>query len=261
MTQLQKIVGTFADGDLVKLQIGRFRFGSVVSDAVRYHECPIDALAREMGRGGSALHYLMAQASVISDPPAKLEDVDAELHWGDRVVFEGRVFTVEPDHNHNAKLVPERSFPRFVKPETPPTVTFPAEWGAMSEHQQPPDFFDMVDMAAEMAAETGCMQRRGFVFDAPSLRRFVQHFDDAMSCDGEVVKSIEAMIDGKEGAYFVLVSPPASSLQPFAVADAHRFDSQAEAFAYVTKVTGARGISFVIRTGTMSDPGSARRPP
>ncbi len=81
-----------------------FRPGSVVSYALEYNECPIEAVADAKAKGHQ-LHWIQACASVIT---AHHRDAELliEVTIGMKVRFEGLIATIERDHNNNLKLVP-----------------------------------------------------------------------------------------------------------------------------------------------------------
>lgn len=81
-----------------------YRPGSVVSYALAYNECPIEAVSRARANK-QQLHWINARASVISSDQRPKENIVA-VSLGMRVRFEGLVATIEADHNNNLKFVP-----------------------------------------------------------------------------------------------------------------------------------------------------------
>lgn len=79
-----------------------FKFGSVASYSLQYHECPIKSYELAQLRGHK-LHWLTTlPTSLTSDRRAKEERI--AMKFGDRVIFEGRVFEIQVAPNQNAEL-------------------------------------------------------------------------------------------------------------------------------------------------------------
>jgi len=76
--------------------------GSVASYALRYNQCPIEAVDRAK-RYENDLYWAIELATVISDPPTKLEECIA-LEIGDRIYFEGHIFKLNRTRNGNVGL-------------------------------------------------------------------------------------------------------------------------------------------------------------
>lgn len=100
--------------DLLGLDSGRgfhrkYSPGSVVSYALSYNECPIEAVAECRAKmvsqpyAGHKLWWINACASVLSDSPRAQETL-VEVVIGMRVCFEGKKFTIESDHNNNLRF-------------------------------------------------------------------------------------------------------------------------------------------------------------
>lgn len=84
--------------------LGSWYFGSVVSYALKYNDCPIEQVARSVKKGED-LHWLIAHSPCVSSNPTKLEP-RILIEDGDVIRFEGKLFTVEIAPNHNKKLMP-----------------------------------------------------------------------------------------------------------------------------------------------------------
>ena len=82
----------------------RFRPGSVVGYALEYNECPIEAVAQANERG-HALHWINKCATALTSHKQDVE-VLVEVTVGMPVRFEGKLFTIELDHNDNLKFAP-----------------------------------------------------------------------------------------------------------------------------------------------------------
>lgn len=81
-----------------------FSPGSVVSYALQYNECPIEAVANAKARG-HALRWINANATALTAHKREAETL-IEVTIGMKVRFEGLVATIEQDHNDNLKFVP-----------------------------------------------------------------------------------------------------------------------------------------------------------
>lgn len=83
--------------------------GSVVSSALEYNECPIKAVEDCLEKmikypyNGHKLHWINANASVITSR-ARAKEQLVNVTLGMRVRFEGRLFTIEADHNNNLRF-------------------------------------------------------------------------------------------------------------------------------------------------------------
>lgn len=102
---------TFCAGDVIGIPIQSwshgelyhfFRFGSVASYALEYGECPIKAY-NWLVENGHQTHWLNAEAVMIT-AKAREKETRAGLNFGDEVIFEGRLFRIDPAPNNNAKL-------------------------------------------------------------------------------------------------------------------------------------------------------------
>lgn len=102
--------------DLLGLDSGRgfyrkYQPGSVVSYALAYNECPIEAVEDCRAKmvkfpyNGHKLHWINACASVISDSPRPSELL-VKVTIGMAVNFEGHKFTIQADHNNNLRFAP-----------------------------------------------------------------------------------------------------------------------------------------------------------
>ena len=97
-------------GDLV--QIGtkaqsRFRMSSVVSYALKNGNCPIASHERAMKLGHPA-YFITNSGTVLSSTPQEKVKIII-LEDGEMIRFEGKIFTVHPDCNHNMKLVERKA--------------------------------------------------------------------------------------------------------------------------------------------------------
>lgn len=97
------------DGDLLGLDSGKgffrqYKPGSVVSYALQYNECPIEAVERAKAKG-HPLRWINACATVISDSPMP-RDVLVKVTIGMRVRFQGLEATIEKEHNNNLRFAP-----------------------------------------------------------------------------------------------------------------------------------------------------------
>lgn len=95
--------------DILALDSGRgfhrtYRPGSAASYALQYNECPIQAYNEAVARN-HATHWINARGSCITAEKRAAEDV-VLVRYGMRVRFEGRLFTIEKDHNNNLRFQP-----------------------------------------------------------------------------------------------------------------------------------------------------------
>ncbi len=81
-----------------------FTPGSVVSYALQYNECPIEAIATAKARGHE-LHWINASAAVLSDSPQQQRTL-VEVEVGMVVRFQGLIARIENGFNGNLKFVP-----------------------------------------------------------------------------------------------------------------------------------------------------------
>lgn len=81
-----------------------WRLGSVVSYALRYNECPIEAIEDAKSKN-EALHWISGITMVISSHPEK-QAPRILVKEGEVINFEGKLFTVAPAPNNNKKLIP-----------------------------------------------------------------------------------------------------------------------------------------------------------
>lgn len=79
-----------------------FTFGSAVSYALKYNECPIKSYNQEK-ECGNPTHWLNANSVCIHNGPKK-QDVVFGQQIGDIVYFEGRKFEIKSAPNNNVKL-------------------------------------------------------------------------------------------------------------------------------------------------------------
>lgn len=101
----------FRAGDLVGLPFETarygtmyhwFAFGSAASYALAYAECPIAAFNQAKDRGHKT-HWLNTQPVTITSD-ARAKETRVAVGWGDKVIFEGRIFEVVREPNQNAGL-------------------------------------------------------------------------------------------------------------------------------------------------------------
>lgn len=90
-------------GEYIRIGLKCYRLGSVVSYAMQYAECPIEALDRARSLG-HALHWANPCATVLSAHKGQPRKAVA-LKMGDLIRFEGHVFELAPAPNHNIKLI------------------------------------------------------------------------------------------------------------------------------------------------------------
>jgi hypothetical protein len=80
-----------------------YMLSSVVSYAMRYNNCPIEALDRAR-ENKHQLHFAVTLPTVISAHPKPQQTV-VGLSWGDLIKFEGRTFELKRSPNDNVSLV------------------------------------------------------------------------------------------------------------------------------------------------------------
>lgn len=80
-----------------------YKAGSVVSYALQYNECPIEAVEDAKARG-HATRWINALGSMITAHEREAETVIA-VRIGMLVRFEGLIATIQADHNNNLKFV------------------------------------------------------------------------------------------------------------------------------------------------------------
>jgi hypothetical protein len=78
--------------------------GSVVSYALEYNECPIEAVEQARSRG-HALHWINGRGACLTAEKRAAETVVA-VEIGTKVRFEGLIATIEADFNGNIKFAP-----------------------------------------------------------------------------------------------------------------------------------------------------------
>ena len=81
-----------------------FSPGSVVSYALDYNECPMEAVARATERK-HPLHWINACGTALTSHKQAKRNLVA-VFYGMRVRFEGKLFTIERDHNDNLRFAP-----------------------------------------------------------------------------------------------------------------------------------------------------------
>lgn len=84
--------------------LGGWYFGSVVSYALEYNKCPLDAVEQAKSKGHD-LYWLNAHSAGVSSNPTKL-DPRILIEDGDIIRFEGKLFTVAQAPNNNKQLIP-----------------------------------------------------------------------------------------------------------------------------------------------------------
>jgi len=83
-----------------------FMFGSAASFALENYGDPIASYQKELERGHKT-HWLITLPTTISNrAPEKIDKLACK--WSEKVLFEGRCFTIEKTFNGNANLVPVR---------------------------------------------------------------------------------------------------------------------------------------------------------
>lgn len=101
----------FRAGDLVGLPFETarygtmyhwFTFGSAASYALAYAECPIRAHQDAQAKGHKT-HWLNASPTTIT-AEARAKETRVAVEWGDKVIFEGRIFEIVREANQNAGL-------------------------------------------------------------------------------------------------------------------------------------------------------------
>lgn len=88
---------------ITKKHLGTYTVGSVVSYALEYNENPIEEYNRCVANG-HATHWINSDGATISNMKKDPYDV-IEVDYGDVVMFEGVLFTIEKAPNNNLKLV------------------------------------------------------------------------------------------------------------------------------------------------------------
>ena len=89
--------------------LGTYQAGSIVSDAIEHGECPIEAVETcqqkmiDHPHSGHSLHWIIALCTALHDGSTVKED-RIEVHYGMKVRFEGKVFTIEKDSNNNLRF-------------------------------------------------------------------------------------------------------------------------------------------------------------
>lgn len=82
-----------------------FSINSVVSYALECGEDPVAAIDHARGLGHELVWINGLGATLSRAPRAPRAHIIVEI--GDRVRFEGQVYTIQPAPNHNLRLVPE----------------------------------------------------------------------------------------------------------------------------------------------------------
>lgn len=80
-----------------------YTISSVVSYSLEYNECPIAAVDKAKERG-HALYWINSCGAMLSASKQQKKNL-ISVHFGLKVRFEGKFFTIEKDHNNNLKLV------------------------------------------------------------------------------------------------------------------------------------------------------------
>ncbi len=102
---------TFQSGDILGLPFKTahhgilhswFKFGSVVSYALAYSECPIEAYERAR-KTGNEIYWLTQMPTMLTSSHTPKENRVA-LEFGDKLIFEGHIFELVPEANRNAGL-------------------------------------------------------------------------------------------------------------------------------------------------------------
>ena len=103
----------YRDGDVIAVPYATrshgtlyhfYTLGSVVGYALQYGEDPEASLARARANGHQ-LHWASLNGTCISDTRPAVKPCYPLHAWGDVIDFHGRHFQLNPDYNHNAKLV------------------------------------------------------------------------------------------------------------------------------------------------------------
>jgi hypothetical protein len=86
-----------------------FTLGTVEGYAIQNGECPIEALARHEKfaaelKDGRERYWANADAVCIHNGPKTKNEVPG-FNWGDKIVLQGKTFTIEHAPNNNVKLV------------------------------------------------------------------------------------------------------------------------------------------------------------
>jgi len=87
-----------------------FTLGTIAGYAIQNGEDPIEAIDRckrqmvEDKYAGHKLYWANANAVCIHNGPVVKKEVPG-FNFGDTIILQGKVFTLQPDHNNNVKLV------------------------------------------------------------------------------------------------------------------------------------------------------------
>jgi hypothetical protein len=82
----------------------RYSPGSCASYALEYNECPIKAYQTAVERG-HATHWLNQCSTALTDSIDRRREEIVEVEVGQKVLFEGRVFTLVCEFNNNIGLM------------------------------------------------------------------------------------------------------------------------------------------------------------
>lgn len=91
------------DGDTISIGLTRYKIGSVVSSCLKDGDCPIHGIDRAR-KLGHELHFVFGLGTCLTAEGTR-PDYGTAVQYGDRVLFEGRVFLLAEANNHNIKLV------------------------------------------------------------------------------------------------------------------------------------------------------------
>lgn len=84
------------------IQYQWFQFGSAVSYALQNGDCPIKSYQQAQERGHKT-HWLNSTGTTLTAEPQE-KQIRLALNFGEEVIFEGRVFRLDPAANNNADL-------------------------------------------------------------------------------------------------------------------------------------------------------------
>ncbi len=104
--------GGYSDGDVLAVAfetrnhgtLHRFyTLGSVVGCAIKYCECPMEAVIDAKERGHK-LHWANQNAVTISDRYSDKKAMSFLVEYGDEIKFHGKMFEIVATHNNNIDL-------------------------------------------------------------------------------------------------------------------------------------------------------------
>jgi len=84
------------------LQWRIFRAGTVIDYAREYNEDPVEAIQKTIARGQKMVWLNPVPVMISSTPDAKRSHI--ALEWDQVVIFDGKQYQIQPDHNNNIKL-------------------------------------------------------------------------------------------------------------------------------------------------------------